>query len=230
MHRGYIKLYRKLLDWEWYEDANTTRLLIHVLLKANHKDKNWQGVDIKKGSFITSMPKLSKKLKLTIQQTRTSISKLISTGEITVKPTNKYSMVTVNSFNLYQQDNRQNNRRTTDEQQTDNIQTTTTNNDKEVIKNLKEVKKTPLEKKLDDFITHRKKLKKPLDEYKLSSILKKLTKLAGDDSNLKIKILQQSIDETWQGVFELRVDKPSGKKPQKNMKELYDHLTEGIEE
>ena len=41
--QGFIALYRKMLDWDWYTDTNTKSLFIHLLLKANHKDVNYQG-------------------------------------------------------------------------------------------------------------------------------------------------------------------------------------------
>ena len=41
---NYIKLSRGLLDWEWYTDINTTRLFIHMLLKANWKDGNFKAL------------------------------------------------------------------------------------------------------------------------------------------------------------------------------------------
>ena len=34
--------HKKFLDWQWYDNANATRLFIHCLLKANHQDKKWQ--------------------------------------------------------------------------------------------------------------------------------------------------------------------------------------------
>lgn len=128
--QGYIKLHRQFINWEWYDDANTMRLFIHCLLLANHKDKNWRGKTVKRGSFITSQPKLAHSLKLTIMQIRSCINKLKSTGEITVQTTPEYSVITVNNYNQYQEDNRQTNSRVTDEQQTNNRQITTTNNDK----------------------------------------------------------------------------------------------------
>ena len=33
--KGFVALPRGLTSWEWYEDANTTRLYIHLLLTAN---------------------------------------------------------------------------------------------------------------------------------------------------------------------------------------------------
>jgi hypothetical protein len=33
---GYIKLYRSLLKWEWYDDSNVFRVFMHLLLTANY--------------------------------------------------------------------------------------------------------------------------------------------------------------------------------------------------
>ncbi len=98
----YIKLSRKILDWEWWGDINTCRLFIYCLLKANWKDGRFMGQDIKRGSFITSLPKLSAETGLTISELRTAISHLKSTGELAVKSHAKYSIFTVKNYCQYQ--------------------------------------------------------------------------------------------------------------------------------
>ena len=40
--QGRAKLHRQLLDWEWREDHNTTRVFIYLLLKVNYEDKKWK--------------------------------------------------------------------------------------------------------------------------------------------------------------------------------------------
>lgn len=122
----YLKLYYKLLEWEWYTDANVMRLFIHCLLKANRFNKKWHGTDIKAGSFITSYENLAFETGLSVQQIRTAINKLTSTGEITYKSTSRYSMIIVNNWIEYQADNTQNNKQITNKQQTNNKQITTT--------------------------------------------------------------------------------------------------------
>ena len=59
MDGNYIKLSRGLLEWEWYTDINTTRLFIHMLLKANWKDGNFKGTTVSRGSFVSSIGKLA---------------------------------------------------------------------------------------------------------------------------------------------------------------------------
>lgn len=41
---GFIKISRKILDWEWYTDINTKTLFLHCLLKANFRTKNIRAI------------------------------------------------------------------------------------------------------------------------------------------------------------------------------------------
>lgn len=118
MNEGFIKIYRQLLEWEWYTDTNTKVLFLHCLLKANFKTKKYQKNTVKKGSFVTSLESLSKETGLTIQQTRTALSHLISTGELTSKSSNKNRIITVVNYDKFQEDNKQNNKQLTSKQQT----------------------------------------------------------------------------------------------------------------
>ena len=115
---NYIKLSRGLLDWEWYTDINTTRLFIHMLLKANWKDGNFKGTTIPRGSFVTSIRKLSDETGLSDREIRTAISHLKKTGEVTSKTTNKFSVFTVVKYDLYQTTDKQNDKQPTDKRQT----------------------------------------------------------------------------------------------------------------
>lgn len=127
---GFVKLHRRIFEWEWYTDNNVKSLFLHCLLKANHTRKNWHGVVIERGSFITSYEKLAYELNLSVQQIRTAIKKLKLTNEITYHSTSQYSVITINNYNQYQDDNRQNDKLITNQQQSNNKQVTTTNNDK----------------------------------------------------------------------------------------------------
>ena len=79
---GYLKLYREMLEWEWYKNPNTCRIFIHCLLKANWKESTWRGIQLKPGQFITSLATLSKETQLTVKQIRTALEHLQKTGEI----------------------------------------------------------------------------------------------------------------------------------------------------
>ena len=114
-----------MLDWEWYSDINTSRLFIHMLLKANWKDGNFKGTTVPRGSFVSSIRKLADETSLTEREVRTAINHLKTTGEVTHKSTSKYSVFTVVNYDLYQYNYTQSVSQTTSERQSNDIQTTT---------------------------------------------------------------------------------------------------------
>jgi len=73
--------------------------------------------------------------------------------------------------------------------------------------------KSPLEKKIDEFYQFRIKLKKPILEESKEAFIKKLTRLSGNDDEIAIEILDDSIANGWQGIFELK------EKPKQNGKQ-----------
>lgn len=136
MDDGFIKINRRLLSWEWYQDANTARVFIHCLIMANWKDGRFRGTEVPRGSFVTGRKKLAEELKMSEQSVRTALDHLKSTNEITIKTTPKYSIITVVKYNEYQSDNRQTNQQLTNNQPTTNQQLTTI----EEIKKRKKIK------------------------------------------------------------------------------------------
>ena len=99
---NWITLHRKILDWEWYDDANTFRLFIHLLLKANYRKGKWKGIPVLRGQHITSVSKLSVILGISRQAIRSSFIKLESSNEITITATNHYTCITVCKYDDYQ--------------------------------------------------------------------------------------------------------------------------------
>ena len=102
MNDGWIKLHRKIIDWEWYDDPNTLRVFLHCLLLANHADIKWRGQIIKKGSFVSSYSKLAEQLKLTPRQIRTAIEKLKNTENVSGEWHSQYSIITIKNWSSYQ--------------------------------------------------------------------------------------------------------------------------------
>ena len=98
----WIKLWSKITEWEWYSNGNTFRVFLHLLLNANYQDREWHGTTIKRGEVVTSVRSLSRELKLSIQQTRTALSNLQKTREITIVPTSKWSRIIVENYERYQ--------------------------------------------------------------------------------------------------------------------------------
>lgn len=102
----WIKLYRKIGDWEWYQDAKMVHLFVHLMLKASFMDgrglsDSWQ--------LCTSLRVLSKETGLSLQNIRSCIGKLQRTGEITFRtlPTHQQSIITICNSDSYQASKRQ---------------------------------------------------------------------------------------------------------------------------
>lgn len=98
----FIKLNRKILDWRWYEDGNTFRVFIHLLLTANVTPQDFRDIKVPRGSVITSYGKLASELGMSVQNVRTALDHLKSTGEVTSKQHSKFSMISIVKYDLYQ--------------------------------------------------------------------------------------------------------------------------------
>jgi len=121
---GWIKIHRKILDWEWYDDGLTFRLFMDLLLTANFEEKKWHGMTIMPGQIVTSYAVLAKRLGVGVQKIRTSIERLKSTGEITSTATNRFTLIEIKNWAKYQIDQQAN-------QHSTNKQLTTTKEGKE---------------------------------------------------------------------------------------------------
>jgi len=104
---GWIKIHRKILDWRWYSDLNTRVVFFHLLLTANHKDKEWQGLTVKRGQVVVGRIKLAKDIGISERAVRTAINKLKTTSELTSKSTNKYTVLTIINYDKYQLNDQQ---------------------------------------------------------------------------------------------------------------------------
>jgi len=122
--QGWIKLHRQILEWEWYSDNNCFRVFLHLLLKANHKEKRFKGIELKVGSIVTSRDLLARETGLSSQQVRTALNKLISTNEITSVTSSQGTILQIVSYEKYQIATSE----ITNEQPTSNQQVTTNKN------------------------------------------------------------------------------------------------------
>ena len=130
--KGWLKLYRKMLDWGWYDDTTVKSAFIHCLLKANIEDTEWHGEYLPAGSFITSIANFSSESGLSKNQTRRAWKCLEKSGEITRKAHNRYTQIIVNNWAKFQSYERTgtnkpqtDHKQSTNKPQTDHKQTTT---------------------------------------------------------------------------------------------------------
>lgn len=99
---SWIKIYRSLLDWEWYDDINTCRLFIHLLLTANYEDKKWHGMVIKRGQRFCSLSTLAEETGLSIKSIRVALTHLALTGEVAKETTRQGMLLTLVGYAKFQ--------------------------------------------------------------------------------------------------------------------------------
>ena len=191
----FVKLFRKITQWEWYTDVNTFKLFIHCLISANRLPGNWRGTTINPGEFITSMESLSEATGLSIQEIRTSLKKLKSTNEIETKSTNRFTVINVLKWADYQHNPKESNKQATNKQQTSNKQSTTNKN----IENIKNKENKEYIGAFDEFSINFPQYEKPLREYKRMRVdmKKKMTSRAEE---LFIAKLKELIDKGYDGL------------------------------
>lgn len=107
VNNNFVKLSRKMLNWEWYTDVNTKTLFIHCLLRANWKKERFKGLLVERGEFITSLQHLANETGLSIQSVKTALKHLETTEEIKVKNLKFGRLIVVVNYDLYQNNNNQ---------------------------------------------------------------------------------------------------------------------------
>lgn len=102
VENGYIKLYRKILNWRWYKQPLTKHLFEHLLLTANIEDSEFENITVKRGQCVSSIRRLSENTGMTEKQVRTALKHLKGTQEVAQTTYPKYSVFTLINYNQYQ--------------------------------------------------------------------------------------------------------------------------------
>ena len=98
----FVKISRSLPNWEWYKDANTMRVFIHLLIKANYNEGNFKGVLIKRGEVVTSYKSIADELGITEKNARTAINHLKQTGSVASTKYSKFQVIKLNNYDKFQ--------------------------------------------------------------------------------------------------------------------------------
>jgi hypothetical protein len=217
MDRGYVKLWRKSLENEWLSNHVLWCFWCWCLLKATHKPKEqmvgFQKVQLEPGQFVFGIHKAARAISASPQQIRTCVSSLEKLGNLTKKSTNKFSIISIINWDIYQQtekiDNKQLNNRLTSNQQA--------TNNKQEYKEYKNIKKKEergvsgsngipewIPKDLwADFKEFRIRIKAPLTDRATKNIITELEKLREEGSD-PVAVINQSITRGWRGVFHVK--------------------------
>ena len=103
MDGGWIKISRRMLDWEWYGDGYAVRVFLHLLLTCHPKAWRHCGELHPAGSLITSSRRLAETLGLDYKTVQGVFRRLSETGEIKVTPmATKGTLVEICHWRKYQ--------------------------------------------------------------------------------------------------------------------------------
>jgi biotin operon repressor len=145
---GFIKLHRKLLEWEWYGDPNTLAVFIHLLLNATYRERNWRGLTLQPGDVVIGREQVARETGVSERAVRTAITRLKSTNTLTIKTTSHGSIASIVNWPTYQpfideidQQNDQQNAHGATSKRPANDQQTTSREEKKEEKEMKEGKK-----------------------------------------------------------------------------------------
>jgi len=173
MHRGWFAVHRKIFASDVWQHPTAFRVWIYILGSITHEEvtmaERYQAVTLQPGQMLTSQDKIAAKCRLSRQETRSALDYLKSTDRITIKPTKRFSVITVTNWPAYreamlgsnQESNQQINQKPTNSQPTANhIQ-------EDLNKTEKKKKDLPLPSALEDGAADRSQPKPKVDDPKI---------------------------------------------------------------
>ena len=102
LKKGFVKIGRDIVDWQWYKEPLTTLLYLHLIITTNWHDTNFKGVSLRRGERVISYANLATETGLSVRNIRTALSHLISTGEVTKRQQGKYTVISVSNYDSFQ--------------------------------------------------------------------------------------------------------------------------------
>ena len=242
MKQGWIKLHRQILEsdiWddEEHEPFDRRSAWIDLLLLANHKDKqtvfDGKPITVKRGQKVTSVRKLSERWRWSVNRTYRYLKLLEELNMIERQSDNRRTLLTIVKYEVFQDSENTNEYtdRTLTDTQIEHSRNTNKNikNDKNIKNNNKAIffpDNEELNQSFLDYIEMRKKIKKPMSDRAITLALNKLEVLSGGNAEKAIRILNQSIFGSWQGLYELKNESVTQKTPQYKTFSHTDELSE----
>ena len=215
---GYIKLYRKTLENPIImKDKDCLSIWIWLLLQADRggTQKTFKGetITLEPGQLQTGRKVISTSLKINESKVERVLNLFEKCLIIEQQKSSQNRVITIKKWQEYQVNEQQmNNKRTTNEQQVNTIQEYKNIRNREIKESIsKDIQKKYFENlKVNtifiDFLEQRKKLKAVNSERAINSLINKLNNY---DDEIKYEMIEQSIVNSWKGLFDLKNKKTS---------------------
>jgi len=101
---GYIKLYRSIRRWEWWDDRNVRDVFLSLLMEVNYTQGTWRGITINPGQTVITVSHLSVLSGVKPTTIRRAFERLKNSGELAIETASDHHLITVMNWALYQQD------------------------------------------------------------------------------------------------------------------------------
>lgn len=106
MHRGYVKFWRKAFDSGMHRNhklwAAWTWILAHAAYRPQSVYCGGGRVSLRPGQLLAARSRLAREWNMSERSVRTVLAALVADGCLTVRPTSRYSLLTVSNWELYQ--------------------------------------------------------------------------------------------------------------------------------
>lgn len=232
MRTGWFKFYRQIFDNPiCTKDAEHFFVWCYLLAEAEFEDGERvlfqnEEITLKKGQLLRTINQIANDLHIKEIKVYRILKLLENEKQIVKQTSNKNTLITVLNWEKYQSCEKPNEEPMKNECKTDvnqmknecktDVKPSYYNKEIKNDKNDKKVRKEPvvyypndelLDNAFREYVTMRNKIKKPITTKQcLTRAMNTLDRLSGGDNNLAIKILNQSVDHCWQGLFALKDD------------------------
>lgn len=225
--KGYIKLFRSLMGKGYYKSSAHVHLWLHLLLRASYQEREFlfggKLHNLKPGQFITGRKSLSADTGIAESKCERILKCFEIEQQIEQQKTNKFRIISICNWDIYQGSEHQNEQPvdsgwTAGEQPLDTI--------KKGKKEIKEKKKPTAIFVLPEwvpvepwraYLAMRVKIRRPLTDYQMA--VDKLRTIMNSGGGSAEDILNQSVFNSWQGLFPKKQDGGNGGNGKQESKE-----------
>ncbi len=103
-YKGWIRLHRKLLDWQWHDEPNMVALWIHILLRACYGSNKYHGITTERGQIATSINAISAATGISRKTVLWGLQKLEKEGSIQMQGMSGVcTIITIVNYEQYQE-------------------------------------------------------------------------------------------------------------------------------
>lgn len=208
MNNGFIVIWRKFEETWFYKDSYAVHLALHLIMKANHETTkfvfNKQPMELVRGQCIVGRHKLALETGIAPSTIRNKLELLKNVGFLDIKSDSKFSIVTICKYSDYQDKKEhigQQLGQPEDSQRTARGHIQQLNNDNNNTKDYPFLLNEAFKNIFQAYLDMRVKIKKPATDKAKELVLTKLHKYPLE---IAIKMLENSIVGSWQGIFEIK--------------------------